>query len=115
MREDPTGMCDEIRCGDATEGAALGLLALMTGISEEFWCAGWMMGLEYSLWRVEAGTRYGQGGISERQATLLRLLSEECDGWWMWVEHDGPCFIRTEQWLKMLHPSPASTSRSAAP
>ena len=32
---------DDVREGDATGGAALGLLGLMTGLSEEHWCAGW--------------------------------------------------------------------------
>lgn len=102
---DPTGMANDVRCGDASEGAALGLLGLMTGLSEEFWCAGWMSGMEYSLWRAGAGMRWGQGIISERQATLLRLLQEECDGWWAWVGEgadSGPQFFRTAAWLEHL-------------
>ncbi len=99
---DPTGMADTVRCGDTEEGAALGLLALMTGISEEFWCAGWMNGMEFDLWRRAAGTNYGQGIITERQATLLRLLHEECGGWWMWDYARGPVFVRTEEWLRVL-------------
>lgn len=100
---DPTGMADDVRCGDAFEGAALGLLGLMTGISEEFWCVGWMSGLEYTLWYVEAGQEYGQGMISERQSTLLRLLHEECDGWWAWIGEGmaaGPKFLTTAEWLQ---------------
>jgi hypothetical protein len=96
-----------IQCDTTDEAASVGLLALMTGMSEEFWCAGWMMGMEYSLWRVTVGQPFGQGIITERQATLLRLLSEECDGWWMWVDDDGPAFIRTEQWL-ILNPPKAA-------
>lgn len=92
---------DEIRCDLASEGAALGLLGLMTGISEESWCAGWMSGLEFSLWNVEAGTHYGQEIITERQATLLRLLSEECDGWWFYGEN-GAEFIRRSKWIKRV-------------
>ncbi len=89
---------DYIRCGDSSEGAEVGLLGLMTGISEEFWCAGWMSGLEYDLWEAAAGKSYGQGTISERQAMLLRLLSEECDGWWYWYQNDGPKFVRLDKW-----------------
>lgn len=92
---------DDCLCGGPDEGAALGLLGLMTGISEENWCAGWMSGLEYSLWEVKPGTEYGQGAITERQATLLRLLSEECDGWWRWV-NDKPQFIRRQDWVNLL-------------
>lgn len=92
---------DDVRCGAADEGAALGLLGLMTGISEEFWCAGWMSGLEFSLWGVPAGMRYGQGNITERQSQLLKLLSDECDGWWWW--NDGAKFIRKADWLERFH------------
>ncbi len=102
---DPTGMADEVRCGDASEGAALGLLGLMTGMSEEFWCAGWMSGMEYSLWRVEPDMQWGQGTVSGRQADLLRLLHEECDGWWAWTGDGpdaGPRFFRTAEWLERL-------------
>lgn len=30
---------NQVRCDQADEGAALGLLGMMMGISEEFWCA----------------------------------------------------------------------------
>lgn len=93
---------DDVCCDLAEEGAALGLLGLMTGISEEFWCAGWMSDLEYDLWQVPAGKKYGHGEITERQSTLLRLLSDECDGWWHWDEEGGAVFIRREEWLKKL-------------
>jgi hypothetical protein len=88
-----------ISCDDRQEAAALGPLALMTGISEEFWCAGWMAGLEDALWRVQPGTKWGQGTISERQALLLRLLSEECDGWWRWEDNAGPVFVKLADWV----------------
>jgi hypothetical protein len=75
------GINSDERCETAAEGAALGLLGLMSGISEEYWCAGWLNGLEFDLWNAQANGRYGQGAITERQAKLLRLLSEECEGW----------------------------------
>jgi len=83
----------------ADEGARIGLFALMTGISEEFYCAGWMMGLEHSLWgMVEGGPRgYGMGTVSERHVELLRLLAEESDGWWTWA-NDEPLFIALNVW-----------------
>ena len=96
---------NDVFCDGADEGAALGLLGLMTGISEENWCAGWMSGLEFSLWEARAGERcYGMGVITERQSQLLKLLSEECDGWWRW--DDGPKFVRRSVWLKMIPTSP---------
>jgi len=94
---------NDVFCDTAEEGAALGLLGLMTGISEENWCAGWMTGLEFSLWEARAGERcYGMGVISERQSQLLKLLSEECGGWWRWDDERGVTFVRTADWIKML-------------
>lgn len=89
----------------AKEGAQFGLLCLMTGISEECWAVGWMNGsgwmnnLEHYLWRVAQGGErgYGMQTITERQATLLKLLSEEADGWWVW-DDDGPRFISLTAW-----------------
>ena len=92
---------NEIRCDTAGEGAAVGLLALMTGISEEYWCAGWMDGLEFALWCAPAGKQYGRGEITERQASLLRLLSAECDGWWCW-KGVSPAFVSTKEWGEQL-------------
>lgn len=87
------------------DGAAIGLLAMMKGISEWGWCAGWMSGIEYDLWRAEAGAGIGQQTLTERQATLLRLLSEECDGWWYW--DNGEKFISRSKWIEKIKARPA--------
>lgn len=108
---------NEIRCDLAEEGAALGLIGIMTGISEENWCAGWLSGLEYELWRFATGERTGSFGmnqITERQATLLRLLSEECNGWWIYQDTAGPKFIRLEWWRAHLDAQAAKTPASGA-
>lgn len=92
---------NDISCDLPSEGAAVGLLALMTGISEDCWCAGWMSGLEFALWDVSPGKKYGQGEITERQALLLKLLSEESNGWWYWTD-DGPRFISRSEWAQRV-------------
>ena len=83
------------------EGARFGLLCVMTGISEQFYAAGWESGLEFSLWRMVCGGArdYGLGEISERQVQLLRLLSEEAGGWWAWDEERGEHFMNRKEWL----------------
>ena len=96
----------DLLCIDTTQAARVGLLALMAGISEEFWNAGWMNGMEFSLWQVKAGTRFGQDNITERQATLLRLLAEEAGGWWVW--DGGPKFLTADEWAARR----AATSKS---
>lgn len=93
---------DYIECGLPEEGAALGLLGMIKGISEWSWCAGWMSGIEYQLWDAKPGQRIGQETLTERQATLLRLLSEECDGWWYWDKGAGPKFVRLDKWREKV-------------
>lgn len=95
-----TERIDQLFTDTTEEGAQLGLLALMTGISEEYYCAGWMIGLEYACYAAskEGSIDYGMGVITERQAILLRLLSEEAGGWWIWPDdvNGGPIF--TKDW-----------------
>lgn len=96
---------DNLLCGDPEEGAATGLLALMSGLSEEHWAAGWILGNEHCLWQMVKGgdnRGMGMGSVTERQVMLLRLLHEECDGWWIWDDDQGPVFRSTEQWLATL-------------
>jgi hypothetical protein len=85
---------------DTEEGAQWGLLCLMTGISEEFWSAGWIIGLEFALWdAIQGGEReIGRGLLTERQRTLLKLLSEEANGWWIYDAEIGPSFLSLEAW-----------------
>jgi hypothetical protein len=92
---------DGLFCEDAEEGARFGLLCLMTGISEEAWCASWLVDLEFILWRAATGDPVeGQMNVvSRRQAELLRLLSEEAGGWWAYEDSRGPTFLSTEDWL----------------
>lgn len=76
--------------GSAEEGAAIALMMLMSGISEQSFAAGWAVNLEYELWQCTHQEPPWNDRLPEdrritaRQCTLLRLLSEECDGWWMY-------------------------------
>lgn len=90
----------DIRCDNSADGAKLGLIALMTGMSEEYYCASWLSGLEFMLWNVKAGDSFGMGKITERQAALLRLLTEESGGWWCW-DGASPRFVALEEWQPM--------------
>jgi hypothetical protein len=78
------------------------LPGLMSELSEEHWCAGWLTGLEFSLWAMvkgDATTVFGMGQITERQLQLLKLLSEETGVWWHWPDDgDGPEPISLEEW-----------------
>jgi hypothetical protein len=63
--ERPEREASELRREAALEkskdrNAALVLVRLMSDLSEEHYCAGWMGGLEFSLWRIVEG---GEGSV----------------------------------------------------
>lgn len=86
------------------EDAATRLRDLMSEISEECWCAGWMGGLEYSLWRViENGPiTYGRSDVSQSEVDELRRLHEKSGGWWFFHDEHGETFVPRAAWLDML-------------
>ena len=103
------------------------LLGAMSEHSEDVFCAGWMSGLEYSLWEIgtSAGAasepdeiRYSSGWYSAPLCRRLVALAELIDVWWTWrspirnavetdpireqpgVEH-GPWPVTLETWRRM--------------
>lgn len=65
------------------------VLDAMSAISEECWCAGWLDGLERSLWLIcfeGADREFGMGTVYEQTVTSLRQAAELCDTWWHWPE-----------------------------
>lgn len=55
------------------------LRKLMSGISEDYWCAGWLSGLEYILWDAVTGKR--KNVCTPEEIEQLKYLSEKCGGW----------------------------------
>ncbi len=73
---------------------------LMSAISEECWCAGWMRDLEYTLWDVVMGRRKGICGPEEVEQ--LKYLSEKCGGWIVWDEQaKRERFVPMQEWLTL--------------
>jgi hypothetical protein len=60
------------------------LRKLMSGISEDYWCAGWLSGLEYTLWDAVTGKR--KNVCSSEEIEQLKYLSEKSGGWIIWDE-----------------------------
>jgi hypothetical protein len=72
-----------------------GLLArFMSDLSEDYWAAGWLTGLEFELWTAvrEEASRVGQAN-----AARLRYLSSKCGGWIVWGGR-GPRYVTLEEW-----------------
>jgi hypothetical protein len=84
------------------------LYELMSDISEECMCAGWIIDLEYTLWAMLKGERskkYGQSTVTDDQIAELMRLRDECGGWW-WHPPDPthetpPELISTEEFERL--------------
>lgn len=95
----------------------------MSDISEDCYCAGWMMGLEYAIWGAlqDGDRRYGRGEMDAEQLERCRRLSQELDGWVIWVDDDdvpelpneewGPRFVTMAHWLEMVPPNDQGKGR----
>ena len=78
------------------------LACLMSEISEECYCAGWLIGNEHRLWSAMTDPtddrRYGMGEISQEQIERLRMLSAMCGGWCAWDDKAGCVFVPMDKW-----------------
>jgi hypothetical protein len=91
------------------------LYQLMSDISEDCYCAGWMTGNEYTLWEMvtdqAAERRYGMGEVEAQSIEDMRTISAEVGGWIRWRDDDedkelpvedwGPVFTPMAEWLPM--------------
>jgi len=85
------------------------LYELMSEISEDCWCAGWMMGNEFALWdAIVSGDRtYGMDQMDEGLLASCKALAEQVGGWIEWRDDEhglpnaewGPYFIPMADWL----------------
>jgi len=85
--------------------AAYELVSLMRRMSEDYWAAGWLMGLEHDLWKMSfegSNQAFGLGvdGIAIEERAKLIELCVRCQGWWLWDEvHGGERFATLDEWL----------------
>lgn len=72
------------------EGLAKRCLAvLMSSISEETMCSGWIVDNEHLIWRaVQTGNGVGDGPHDYSQESIdeCKALSEICGGWIVWYD-----------------------------
>lgn len=83
--------------------AAKLLLNYMSDLSEGYWCAGWLMDLEYFLWKsvTSSDREFGLATLKQREIDELAKLSALAGGWWYWSkEHNLGLFITLDEWLK---------------
>lgn len=68
------------------------LEALMSDISEDHWCAGWISGNEIALFRMaflDAPLRYGMGEVSQSSINEVRRLAEATGCWFQSPSEPG--------------------------
>jgi len=93
------------------------LLHRMKEYSEDFFCAGWIGGLEFGAWNdvdIEQPTDRQKHAVAFSRE--CRILGEIAGGWWVYEDttrpgERGPVFIPMERWLQVL----AEQSRSDNP
>lgn len=76
---------------------------LMSEISEDHYCAGWLIGLEFRLWRIVLGgpPKFGFDDVSPERIADLERLSKKCGGWIVWSEGCGEVFVPMDEWQRM--------------
>lgn len=73
----------------------------MHGISQDYWCAGWVDGLEFYLWDWMTGKTDAPvtvGPALERCAALRGL----CGKWIFWDPEVGAVAISMDDWKELL-------------
>jgi hypothetical protein len=75
----------------------------MEHLSETYWCAGWLDGLEHQLWRMAHGGPAGFTNLlripTEQELSQLRELSQHAGGWWCWPDGETNVkFLSLEEW-----------------
>jgi hypothetical protein len=76
----------------------------MSELSEDYYCAGWLIDLEYSLWHaIEAGTGDFNGfRLTEEEVKNLKTLSATCAGWIVWNDESAQeTFVPLAEWEKL--------------
>lgn len=74
------------------------LYELMSALSEASWCAGWLIGCEYTFWQLAEAA-----DPDRRWAELIaaiKALSELADRWIIWQD-GGPVAVTRDQFAAM--------------
>ncbi len=66
------------------------LADLMSDLSEECWCAGWLHNTEFDVWAMIVGDRDSWGmGLAEAYAPELEAIKDMADRLGVWIVWDG--------------------------
>jgi len=75
----------------------------MSEVSEDHYAAGWLIGLEFTLWRLIFENYEDPFGFSpltfDERAKLIEL-TYRCQGWWIYGQ-SGREFLTYDEWLPL--------------
>lgn len=76
------------------------LAELMSWISEEGYCAGWMHTLEFDLWKIIKGgnRRYGTYEVTQNDIDQFNSLSQKCGCWIIFDDVNDETAIDLKSW-----------------
>lgn len=76
------------------------LADLMSDLSEETYCAGWLVDLEFLLWETVVGRHdsYGRFPLTEGEIRRLKELSEAGGGWIVFDAATRETWVPFEEW-----------------
>ena len=82
----------------------LELANYMSCLSEAAYCASWMDGLEFALWRLvlDGPFKYGQFQLSSEHRRRLIELSNACGGWIYFHGQAEETFSSMHEWLQLF-------------
>ncbi len=98
---------------DLTDGQ-LDLYDRMSEISEDCYCASWVIDNEYAIWEAltSSDSAQAKGRMNPRLLKRCQMLSMEIGGWIYWADTTtradlpcetwGPRFAPMAQWLAMV-------------
>jgi len=75
----------------------------MREISEDVYCAGWMVDNEFNIWLTLATGRaaFGYRYANPRLLRRCKKLADDIGGWIVWASN-GPQFVPMAQWLTLF-------------
>ncbi|MEH2377619.1 MAG: hypothetical protein V7K27_01760 [Nostoc sp.] len=75
------------------------LKQMMSSFSERMWSAGWVSGVEFSLWKK---VRECSDDLTIREIADFNFYSGLAGGWWMWDENQkSEVFVNLGYWLEI--------------
>jgi hypothetical protein len=81
------------------------LISLMSDLSEELWCAGWLIDCEYLFWKWATAK-----GVHITAIAAIKEAGSEAGGWAHWPTDDrdfpigdGPVFVPITEWLYLYN------------